>query len=57
MEEELVKLNDAINKIMQCNLDEETKAFVLSQMKKRLFDLKNEIALVKKNVETYHGSK
>ena len=49
MEKELEELNVAIDNVMNCNLDEKTKEFVLSELKKRLFDLKTEISRVENN--------
>ena len=53
MEKELQDLNDAITKVFQSNLDDNTKEFVLNELKKRLFDLRNEIDVVNKNVEIF----
>ena len=49
MEKELEGLNEAIDKVMNCNLDDKTKEFVLNELKKRLFDLRMEIASVENN--------
>jgi hypothetical protein len=57
MEEELKKLDVAIEKVTDSNLDNETKEFVLNVLKKRLFELRNELATVNRNVEIYQAGK
>ncbi len=57
MEEELKKLDVAIEKVTESNLDNETKEFVLNVLKKRLFELRNELATVNRNVEIYQAGK
>ena len=39
---------------MNCNLDDNTKEFVLNELKRRLFELRNEKDIVDKNIEFYH---
>ena len=55
MEKELEKLNNAIEKVFHSNLDDNTKEFVLEELKRRVFDLRNEISTVNKNVEIFKG--
>ncbi len=50
---ELEKLNNAIEEVKNSNLSNETKEFVLNELRKRLFELRNEISSINKNVETY----
>ena len=54
MERELNGLNEAIDKVMNCNLDDKTKEFVLNELKRRLFELRSEIDKVNKDIEFYH---
>ena len=51
MERELTELNAAIDKVMNSNLDDKTKEFVLNELKQRAFELRTEIARVEKNKE------
>ena len=53
MEKELAKIEVAIEKVTESDLDNETKEFVLNVLKKRLFELRNEISTINKNVEIY----
>ena len=54
MERELNGLNEAIDKVMNCNLDDKTKEIILNALRKRLFELRSEIDKVNKDIEFYH---
>ena len=55
MEKELNDLNMAIDKVMNSNLDDQTKEFVLNELKQRVFDLRTEISRVDENKNIYNG--
>jgi len=53
MEKELEKLDLVIFKVTNSNLDDETKSYILKQLQKRAFELRNDISKVNQDVEIY----
>lgn len=55
MEEKLLRLENTLDSVISSNLSEEAKQVVLNALKKEIFELRQEISIVNKNVETYKG--
>ena len=55
MEEKLLELEKTMDSVMSCNLDDKSKKIILNVLKKEIFELRQDMSIINKNIETYRG--
>ena len=51
--EELKKIDLVMNKINNSNLDDQAKEYILHILQKRVFEIRNDLSKIQKDVEIY----